>query len=299
MGYGQITAQLRTAMKVLMRTILPIRELTASPRKGVPSKSRIAIIRRVPDTLDKCGLEFRSRQSINVVQARAQQSNYVKTLKRFGFQAVTLAGDNRYPDCCYVEDTAIVTESVAVIMSLGSRTRKGEEERIEKWLRRHMPRVYKVVPPARIEGGDVLFAGRRVFVGLSTRTNWLGYLALKWILEREGYAVRSVRVRGALHLKTACTYLGGNVLLGVKQYLPGSNRWARDFKIIDVPARMIGGVNTLSLDGRVLMSRGYPEVARKIEEAGFRLEYADISEHERAEAGLTCLSILLNPNTRT
>jgi hypothetical protein len=51
--------------------------------------------------------------------------------------------------------------------------------------------------------------------------------------------------------------------------------------------------NVLRVGDEVWMSAGHPATAKKVAAGGFTVVTVDISELQRAEAGLTCLSILL------
>jgi dimethylargininase len=145
--------------------------------------------------------------------------------------------------------------------------------------------------PATLEGGDVLRMGRAIFVGESSRTNAEGIRQLAAVLEPLGYSVHAVKVRGCLHLKSACCPLGQGAILSNRDWVDATALDA--FEIVEVPRDEPRAANVLALGDTVIVPECFPETARTIKGLGLKVRPLDISELMKAEAGLTCSSILL------
>src|SRR5205085_1099511 len=144
--------------------------------------------------------------------------------------------------------------------------------------------------PATLDGGDVLRVGRRLFVGLSSRTNQAGIAQLGGHLAPFGYTVRAVEVLGCLHLKSACTYVGNNTLLINRAWVDAATFAGFDF--IDVPANEPGAANALLIGETVIMPSAFPQTIALLEGRGFNVLTVDVSEFQKAEGGVTCKSVI-------
>jgi dimethylargininase len=196
------------------------------------------------------------------------------------------------PDAVFIEDTAIVVDELAVIARMGALRRRDEVKSLITVLANYRPLEF-LESPATLEGGDVIRIGRTLYVGESSRTNAEGIAQLRAILAPYDYDVRAVKVNGCLHLSTGCSYLGrGAVLLNRSWIDARPFEWA---EIIDAPAREPWAANILSIGEVALLSSGYPQTRVLVEQHGFQVDILDISEFEKAEAGLTCMSLTLNP----
>lgn len=190
----------------------------------------------------------------------------------------------------FVEDPAVVVDEVAVMTRMGAESRRAESESLAVALARYRP-VRWLREPATLEGGDVLRIGKTLYVGLSNRTNQAGIAQLEEELRPFGYSVRPVEVRACLHLKSACCWLGDRAILANREWLDTA---AFDgLTIVDVPASEPRAANVLAVGETVLLPAAFPETARLIERLGWKVRTLDISELMKAEAGLTCSSILL------
>jgi dimethylargininase len=141
-----------------------------------------------------------------------------------------------------------------------------------------------------VEGGDILRIGRKLFAVLSRRTNEEGIGQLSAIAARHGYEVTPAPVSGCLHLKSACTYLGKNTVLGNRTWMDVSP--FDSYEWIDVPAEEPAAANMLAIDEKIILPESYPHTRRLLEGRGFAVVSLDISELQKAEAGLTCSCLL-------
>ncbi len=251
----------------------------------------IAFTRAVGPRLVECELTHLARAPIDVERAAAQHEAYEAALRGLGCQVVRLPDLPDHPDGVFVEDVAVVLDGVAVVTRPGAASRRGEVVGMAEMLRPHRP-VRCIEEPARLDGGDVLVAGKRVFVGASARTDLEGARQLAAILEPLGYQVRRVTVRGCLHLKTAVTAVADGVLVLNPAWVergafPG-------FDTIPVAEREPLAANVLRIGDAVLVPAAHPRTAERIAAAGVSNQVAlDVSELAKAEAGVTCCSLVL------
>jgi dimethylargininase len=250
---------------------------------------RHAIVRSVCDRFVDCIRPAGSTDTIDVDLARAQHAAYLDVLRGHGLDIVRVGADERYPDCCFVEDTAVVVGPLAVVCNMAAPTRRGEEAAVERELTRARP-VRHVGWPATVDGGDVVCMGRRVLVGLGERTNAEAVLQLRALLG-ERYTVSPVEVSGVLHLKSACTPLDDRTLL-VDPTRVDTHALA-GFDLVEVPPEEGYAANCLALGGRVVVSSGYPGTRERVAAYGVEVVELDMSEFRKAGGSLTCLSILM------
>lgn len=248
-----------------------------------------AITHKPSPHLNNCELTFLSAQQIDYQKAQTQHKNYCKMLSDLGANVITLDENLEMPDCAFVEDTAIVFDEIAIITSMGVSSRRGETKVIEKKLEEFRP-VKKIELPAQIEGGDVLQIGKSLFVGNSSRTNLEGIEALREIVTSFGYKVFAVEVRGSLHLTTACTALDAETILVNPEWI--QTEVFKDLRKINLPQNEPFAANILRIGKTICIHSEFTETAEKIEKLGYKIRQINISEFLKAEAGLTCLSLV-------
>jgi dimethylargininase len=225
--------------------------------------------------------------SLAVRQHRA----YCEALELSGAEVIELTENSEYADGCFVEDTAVVVDELAVIARMGAESRRGEVAAIKRVLSRYRE-VRTIEAPGTLEGGDVMQAGRRIFVGLSPRTNSEAIAALGEMLRPCGYQVSGIAIRDCLHLKSASTFLGDDTVLVNPDWV--DPEIFDGFRVIEIDNREPWAANSLRLGDKVLLGSEFPATAERVEKAGFRVSSVDISEFLKAEAGLTCSSLIFN-----
>jgi dimethylargininase len=253
-----------------------------------------ALTREVSPGLADCELTFLDRAPIDVARATAQHDAYCAALASLGLDVVRLPGDPALPDCCFVEDTAVVVDEVAVVASMGAPSRRGEVAAVAGALARDRE-IVRIEPPALIDGGDVLVVGHRVFVGQSGRTDAAGARALAAALDPFGYEVIPVAVPGCLHLKSAVTALDAETLLVNAEWIDLAP--LSPYELVHVDPAEPWAANVLAVGGRVLLHRGFPRTQERLHALGYDLFPVDVSEFLKAEAGVTCKSIVYRPRT--
>ncbi len=251
-------------------------------------KKWVALVRPPSSELAHGERTFLERTSIDVSEATRQHDAYCRLLAQLGAIVIELERVDHLPDAVFVEDTAVVLDEVAIVSHLGVASRRPEADLIEPVLRRWRPTV-RIVPPATLEGGDVLRIGRRLWVGLSRRTNASGIEALRALVEPLGYEVTPVRVSHCLHLKTACCPLPDGKLLVNPKWVDISVFAALD--CLPVPPKEPWGANVLAIGNAVVVSDTNPQTASLLREQGYAVHPVRISELAKAEAGVTCLAL--------
>ena len=248
-----------------------------------------AITRAVSPTINQCELSFLERQVIDVRKAEEQHRRYEACLKELGVSVISLPAEPDLPDAVFVEDPAVVVEEVAVIARLGAESRRPEAESLARVLQQFRPLRW-MEAPATLEGGDVMRADRTLYVGTSGRTNLAGVEQLAEALRPFGSAVKPVEVRGCLHLKSACSYLGDRTVLVNRDWADCAA--LEGFRLVDVPADEPEAANVLTIGDTAMVADCFPVTARILEGLGWRVKALDNSELMKAEAGMTCSSLV-------
>ncbi len=248
-----------------------------------------AITRAVSPAIVNCELSFIARNPIDLAKAQEQHHDYEMLLEKLGARIISLPAEPDLPDSMFVEDPAIVLHELAVILPLGTATRRPEASTLAHALAKFR-KIECVSLPGTLEGGDVLRIGRKLFVGLSRRSNAEGIRQLAAILAPHNYEVVAVPVTGCLHLKSAVTHLGDNTLLANRAWFDTTPLAGHEW--IDVDPTEPHAANALALGDTVIFPASFPRTRSRIEAHGFHVTSLDISELQKAESGLTCSSLL-------
>lgn len=238
-----------------------------------------------------CEVTHVSRRPIDIHSAVKQHESYCQALRDMGVEVEELPPLDAYPDSVFIEDNAIVLDELAVVTTMGTASRQGEVTSLRPVLS-GLRRLVAISPPATIEGGDVLRVGTRLFVGVSSRTNHLGVEALREIVEPLGYDVTMVSIQHCLHLKTACTALDNKTLLVNPLWL--DVELFKQFRLLPVPSTEPFGANVLHVPQGILANAAYPITLDLIRMEGYPVTEVHLSEFSKAEAGVTCLSLIVN-----
>jgi dimethylargininase len=241
--------------------------------------------------IDRCELTHAERQAIDVGVARAQHRRYEAALARLGCVVRRAADRPDLPDGVFVEDTAVVFDTIAVIARPGAESRRAETVSIAESLRPYR-RLHFVSAPATLDGGDVLQIGMRVYVGLSRRSNPAGVRQLDGVLTPLGFKVTAVAIRGCLHLKSAVTRVAADTVLVNPGWVdPACFGGATT---IDVHPMEPHAANALLVGNRVVYPAGYPRTQERLERSGVLLEIVELSELAKAEGAVTCCSLIFD-----
>lgn len=254
--------------------------------------SATALVRPPGDSLASgATLTFLAARPIDSERASAQHAQYVAALAAGGYDVIELPPLPGHPDAAFVEDLGFGLPEAWILGRSANPARAGELAETDRAFDFEATGdVVRIVAPGTLDGGDVLVMGSTIHVGLSRRTNaeaarQVGKAAGEW-----GYSVRTIPVRAALHLKTACTAVDPQTVVLNPEWID-----ARDFgayEVVEVVAGEPFGANLLGLAGYLLAPASAPRTAEKLARRGSDVRcYLDISEFEKAEGGLTCLSL--------
>lgn len=254
------------------------------------SPDRLIAITHVPSpNLEGGERTYVGHEAIDARLALRQHEQYRDALRACGCEVLTLDVNSEHPDCVFVEDTAIVLDEVAVMMSMGALSRRPEPAGIEPTLRQFRE-IVRVSLPGTIDGGDVVRSGRAIYVGASPRTNAAGINSLRDVVRPYGYTVTAIPVLECLHLKTACSALPDGRFLVNADWIDASP--LPKGSTLQVPANEPWSGDVLVIDSMIISSDAFPETAQLLGEQGFGVVPVSVSEFAKAEGGVTCLSLV-------
>lgn len=242
--------------------------------------------------MGNCELTHQERQPIDIPVAEKQHEEYEDALRKLGCELVRAPDLPTYPDSIFVEDCAVVFDEVAVVARPGAESRRAEAISLEDVLEPYR-KLHYIEAPATLDGGDVLQLGKRILVGLSGRTNRMGFEQLHKLLTPLGYMVEGVVVRNCLHLKSAVTKVGEKAVLLNPEWV--DPRYFEGMEIIEVHPEEPAAANALLIGDTVIYPADFPFTALRLAEAGIELLLVDNSEVLKAEGGVTCCSIVFEP----
>jgi dimethylargininase len=250
----------------------------------------IAITRPVPASLAQCELTHLDRVAIDVHRASAQHHAYEAALASLGCTIRHLPAADDLPDSVFVEDVAIVLDEVAVLTRPGAVSRRAERESVAPVVSQYRD-LLAITAPGTLDGGDVLRLGRTLYVGLSTRTNDDGARQLARLVGRFGYEVRSIQTSACLHLKSAATALAADRVLCNPAWL---DAWV--FEGVDLVTVAPGephAANVLRIGDALLCAAAHERTTEELRARGYAVTVVDVSELAKAEAGVTCCSLVI------
>jgi dimethylargininase len=250
----------------------------------------IAYTRAVSETLAQCELTHLPREPLDVGRAKAEHQAYEELLTRLGATVRHLPPEPGLPDAVFVEDTAVVLDEIAIIAHPGASSRRPETHAVEATLALHRP-LARIEGTATLDGGDVLVAGHRVYVGLSTRTNHEAVDQMTQALTPYGYEVIPVEFSGCLHLKSGVTCVADDVLLLNPAWV--DIRHFKGFRAVHVDPGEPHAANALRIGTGILHPSHYPSTRARLEAEGLVVTPLAMTELAKAEAGVTCCSLLV------
>lgn len=245
-----------------------------------------ALVRAVPGSYRDCLREHPA--VIDTGLARRQHAAYVTALFDAGVDVHVLPADEAHPDCCYVEDTAVILDQRALITVPGAPSRRGECPAIAAALAAYCG-TQQMFGPGTLDGGDVMRVGRHLYVGLSSRTDRAGVDALAGFAALHQLEVRAIPLALGLHLKTIVTLADPHTLVLQAGALDPAVFAAADVAVLEVPEPV--GANVLALGRRVLVSTAAPRTADRLAALGLTVVPLDISEFNKGDGAFTCLSL--------
>lgn len=221
--------------------------------------------------------------------ALKQHQDYIEALKNCGLKVKILPPDENFPDSTFVEDTALLTPHCAIITNPGASSRRGEIVDMKTVIKKYYSDVEGITAHGTVEAGDIMMVGDHYYIGLSKRTNLLGAEQLIAILNKFGMTGSVIKLKNVLHLKTGVAYLENNNLAVCGEFLTESK--FEKFNIIEIPKDENYAANCIWINGKVIFPKGYPISKQRILDAGYSLLEIDVSEFQKLDGGLSCLSL--------
>ncbi|TDD23049.1 N(G),N(G)-dimethylarginine dimethylaminohydrolase [Kribbella turkmenica] len=255
----------------------------------MPTALPTALVRRPSPRLADGIVTHIERTPVDAGLAARQWQRYVDALVTTGWTTVEVPAIDECPDGVFVEDTMVVYGDLAVIARAGADERRPEAEAAERTVAAQGYRITRITAPGTLDGGDILKIGTTVYAGLGGRTNADGIRQLAEALEPLGATVRAVPVTKVLHLKSAVTALPDGAVVGYEPLVDDP----RAFDVFEPVPEESGAHVVLLGEGRLLMAASAPKSAARFEQLGYTPVVVDISEFEKLEGCVTCLSVRL------
>ncbi len=247
---------------------------------------------RPPSVTFAAGITSSGLGPPDLALALEQHEAYCRALAGLGLSLVRLAPDPEFPDSTFVEDAGIVTPRGAILTRPGAASRIGEVAALGAVLRKWFPELAAITAPGTVDGGDVCEVGQHYFIGVSERTNAEGAAQLGWWLARHGLSCRVIDIRalpGLLHLKTGLSWLGERRLLAFGEI--AGHEALRGWEVVRVPKGEDYAANCIRVNDRLLVSEGFPATSALLCELGYDLIPLAMSEFQKMDGGLSCLSV--------
>ncbi|WP_432893786.1 dimethylargininase [Kribbella sp. CA-245084] len=248
-----------------------------------------ALIRRPSPRLAEGLVTHIERTPVDIDLASTQWQQYVDALRRTGWSTVEVPPIEECPDSVFIEDTMVVYGDLAVIARAGANERRAEAAAAEETVAAQGYEIRHITDPGTLDGGDVLKIGSTIYVGQGGRTNAAGIEQLREAFAPLGADVRTVSVEKVLHLKSAVTALPDGTVIGYEPLVDDPSAFD-SFRPVPEEA---GAHVVLLGEDRLLMAASAPRSAELFAELGYTPVVVDISEFEKLEGCVTCLSVRL------
>lgn len=227
-------------------------------------------------------------------KALVQHDAYIEALESLGMLVDVLPALEEYPDSCFVEDVATVTEKMAIITNPATTARNGEKDHIVETIKKYYPEdKIHYITEGYVEGGDIVRAGDDFYLGISQRSNEAGRRQYIEILEDYGYKGHEVPTSNGLHIGSDMMYIQNNNMVITGDFV--------DMDIFDKYNKIIVdedeayAANVAWINGTILMAKGYPKTQKQIEDLGYDVITLDNSEFKKIDGSITCLSLRFTP----
>ncbi len=248
-----------------------------------------AIVRKPASSLVS-GLTTSALGTPDYSLALIQHQNYINALQQCGVEVTVLEAIEAYPDSCFVEDVALLTEHMALLTRPGALSRQGEVGEIGPIIRTfYKNKCHYITEPATLEAGDVLRVNNHFFIGLSARTNMWGAEQMTDVIIEHGFTASTIQLFDFLHLKTGLSSLENDYILVAGELI--DHPQLDHFKQIKIDPSEAYAANCIMVNGTLLMPKDHPKTKKSISELGIPIIELDLSEFRKIDGGLSCLSL--------
>lgn len=225
----------------------------------------------------------------NYELALQQHEGYINALKQCGVDVTYLNEEENFPDSTFVEDTAVLTKEFAIITNPGAPTRRDEVGSMRPVIESFYETVYTITAPGTLEGGDVMQLGKTFFIGLSTRTNKEGAEQFKAFAAQHGYTTHFIPLEEFFHLKTGIVPINEDTVVIAGEFL--TNPLFGAYRKITVDPDELYAANCIQVNDYIIVPAGFPKAKARIEAAGLQTIEVGMSEFQKQDGGLSCLSL--------
>jgi dimethylargininase len=250
--------------------------------------SRLLVRRPSPD-LVRGELTHLERVPVDAALAVKQWEMYVEAFRSRGWTIIEVEPADEHPDGVFIEDALVAFDDLIVVGRAGAATRRGEATTAASAAARLGLVTAEITAPGTVEGGDVLKVGRTVYVGASSRTNAAGIAQLRALLQPRGWTVVEIPVSKVLHLKSAVTALPDGTIVGHEPLVDDPSLFPRFLAVPEAHGCAVVALDPTS----VIMSADAPGTAALLRERGLTVVTTPVTEFERLEGCVTCLSVRL------
>ncbi len=255
-------------------------------------RRRKAMVRKISPNFTKAIAKYFGEGPKDIELSKKAHENYIIALEKHGLNVMILPELENLPDCCFLEDAAVIVNGAALICNLGHPNRAGEAESLRKILSKYMD-IIDMPDDATLDGGDVIYFDETYLIGRSTRTNEAGVRFFKKICQNKGFSVHEIDIpKSTLHLSTVCSSPKPGVLITAEGHLTEEQFNGLDAEIIWIPNNETYAANTIGFeDGSLIISDGFPKTREILEEYGFSITTVDMEHIMAADGSLTCLRL--------
>ncbi len=260
---------------------------------GAYDRSRkSAVVRSISSNYSNALSSYFGTKIPNQEEARGSHSAYVTALRAHGTEVTILPELPKFPDSCFVEDTAVMVDSKAIIPNMGHPSREGEQQAVIDHMS-DFTEIIRMPKGAKLDGGDVIFFDEKYLVGISTRTNKEGAEFISTFIKEDGYDVELINVPDTtLHLTTVCSSPREGTIIAAEGHLKENQISHFAEEIIWIPNNETYASNTIGYSNdRLIIAGGFPKTKNILQNEGFRLMSVDMNPIMQADGSLTCLSV--------
>lgn len=268
----------------------------------------LIVVRELCDTFVSALCMTQPDQQINLQLAKQQHNNYIQLLQSITPRdtVYTITGDNMYPDGNFIEDTVTVVNNIIFYARMAADTRHGEQSAIKSYLSTRLTNnsiVNELSDTATLDGGDILFTGTHLYIGISKRTNIHAYQQIKSILQsyQSSVIVQSIDVIAGLHLKSVVSVMDYDTLVVcgnecgryIQQQIELHTSIYKFIVVSDIESS-----NVLRIYNYLIIQDRFPHSSSRLYDAAelrkLTVHKLDMSELIKADGALTCGSVLIH-----